>query len=138
LSGAPAPGFSLAARSGEQASLGAYAGRVVLLDFWATWCEPCRSSFPEYQALLARYGDGLIVLAISEDDEDSGIDRFVEETGARFLIAWDSDKLIAQSYQISNMPTLFIIDRNGLVRFVHAGFRRGDQRAISAAIESLL
>jgi peroxiredoxin len=138
LSGAPAPEFQLAARGGEPASLSAYAGRVILLDFWATWCEPCRSSFPEYQALLGRYGDAVAVVAISEDDEANGIDAFVAETGARFPIAWDSDKSVAQRYQISSMPTLFIIDKGGLVRFVHAGFRAGDQDQITAAIDSLL
>lgn len=138
LSGAPAPDFQLAARGGEPASLSAYAGKVVLLDFWATWCEPCRSSFPEYQSMLGRYGDAVAVVAISEDDEANGIDAFVADTGASFPVAWDSDKSVAQRYQISSMPTLFIIDKSGLVRFVHAGFRAGDQDQITAAIDSLL
>jgi peroxiredoxin len=138
LSGAPAPDFSLKARGGASASLGEHAGKVVLIDFWATWCEPCRSSFPEYQALLARYADRVVVLGISEDDEEQGIDRFAEETAVRFPLAWDSDKAVAQRYQITGMPTLFIIDQSGLVRFVHAGFRPGDQHQISAAIDSLL
>ena len=138
LSGAPAPDFKLTARSGQPTSLSAHAGQVVLLDFWATWCEPCRLSFPEYQALLGRYGDSVVVLGISEDDEDNGIDRFAEEAGARFPIAWDGDKAVAQRYQINSMPTLFIIDKSGLIRFVHSGFRPGDQQQISAAIDSLL
>ena len=138
LSGSPAPEFNLAARSGNAARLDAYAGRVVLLDFWATWCDPCRLSFPEYQALSARYGDGLAVVAISEDDEPEGIDSFVRETGATFPIAWDGDKSVAQRYQINGMPTLFIIDKSGLVRFVHSGFRPGDEEHIRAAIDSLM
>jgi peroxiredoxin len=138
LSGAPAPEFTLSARGGQRQSLGEHAGKVVLVDFWATWCEPCRSSFPEYQALLARYPDRVVVLGISEDDEQNGIDRFAEETGAQFPLAWDADKAVAARYQISGMPTLFIIDQRGLVRFVHSGFRPGDERQISAAIESLL
>jgi peroxiredoxin len=137
LRGAPAPEFRLAARGGQSASPGDHSGKVVLVDFWATWCEPCRASFPEYQALLSRYEGRLVVLGISEDDEDSGIDRFAEETGARFPLAWDGDKAVAQSYQINGMPTLFIIDQQGLVRFVHSGFRPGDERQISAAIDSL-
>ena len=138
LRGEPAPDFSLAARKGGAASLSAYAGRVVLVDFWATWCEPCRRSFPEYQALLDRHGDGVVVVGISEDDEDGGIDRFIEETGASFPVAWDGDKALAQRYRISNMPTLFIIDKNGLVRYVHAGFRPGDEAQVDAAIKSLM
>jgi peroxiredoxin len=138
LSGAPAPEFNLTARGGAPASLSAYTGKVVLVDFWATWCEPCRSSFPQYQALLGRYADRVVVLGISEDDEEQGLERFAEETGARFPLLWDADKSVAQSYQISSMPTLFIIDQSGLVRFVHSGFRPGDEAQISAAVDSLL
>jgi peroxiredoxin len=138
LRGAPAPDFSLAVRGGDAANLGAYAGKVVLVDFWATWCEPCRSSFPEYQALIATYADRVVVVGISEDDEADGIDQFAAETGVRFPLAWDGDKGVAQRYQISSMPTLFIIDRNGLVRYVHAGFRPGDEAMVRAAIDSLL
>ncbi len=138
LSGEPAPEFSLAARGGAPTRLSSYAGQVVLLDFWATWCEPCRSSFPEYQELADRYTSGVVVLGISEDDEEGGIDAFAAETGVRFPILWDADKALAQSYRLSGMPTLFIIDKNGLIRFVHAGFRPGDQHPISAAIDSLL
>jgi peroxiredoxin len=138
LRGEPAPEFNLTARKGQSANLGAYAGHVVLVDFWATWCEPCRLSFPQYQALSSRHGKDLVVLGISEDDEDAGIDRFIEETGASFPVAWDGDKSLAQRYHISSMPTLFIIDKNGLVRYVHAGFRAGDESSIDNAIKSLM
>jgi peroxiredoxin len=138
LNGSPAPDFNLTARGGQSASLSSHAGKVVLVDFWATWCEPCRASFPEYQAMVARYADRVVVLGISEDDEQQGIDRFAEETGVRFPLAWDADKAVAGRYQISGMPTLFIIDQSGLVRFVHSGFRAGDEQQIGAAIESLL
>ena len=138
LSGSPAPDFSLVSRQGAAAQPGAHGGHVVLIDFWATWCEPCRLSFPEYQSLLAKYGDSVVVMGVSEDDEAAGIDRFAEETGVRFPIAWDSDKSVAQRYQIKSMPTLFIIDKGGLIRFVHQGFRPGDGDQIAASIDSLL
>jgi cytochrome c biogenesis protein CcmG/thiol:disulfide interchange protein DsbE len=138
LAGSPAPDFSLVSRQGDKAQLSAHSGRVVLVDFWATWCEPCKESFPQYQALTARYGDAVVVLGISEDDEADGIDRFTAETGAHFPVAWDADKSVAQRYRIGSMPMLFIIDGNGLVRFVHSGFRPGDQEQIAAAIDSLL
>src|SRR5262245_47441329 len=138
LRGEPAPDFSLSARKGNPASLSAYAGRVVLVDFWATWCDPCRVSFPHYQELSARHGKDLAIVGISEDDEDNGIDRFIEETGVRFPVAWDGDKSLAQRYRINSMPTLFIIDKNGLVRYVHQGFRPGDEDQIDNAIQSLM
>ena len=138
LRGEPAPDFSLATRKGSPASLSAYAGHVVLVDFWATWCDPCRLSFPRYQALSSRHGNDVVVVGISEDDEDAGIDRFIEETGAHFPVAWDGDKTLAQRYRINSMPTLFIIDKNGLVRYVHQGFRPGDEDQIDNAIKSLM
>ncbi len=137
LRGEPAPDFNLAARKGGSANLSAYAGKVVLVDFWATWCEPCRLSFPQYQALADRHGNDVVVVAISEDDEDHGIDRFIQETGASFPVAWDGDKSLAQRYRIGGMPTLFIVDKNGLVRYVHAGFRPGDEAKVENAIVSL-
>jgi cytochrome c biogenesis protein CcmG/thiol:disulfide interchange protein DsbE len=138
LRGEPAPAFDVAARGGAQANLAGYAGRVVLVDFWATWCEPCRQSFPQYQKLLEEHAQDVVIVGISEDDDDKDIDRFVQNAGARFTVAWDGDKALAQRYRINSMPTLFIIDRNGLVRYVHQGFRPGDQTQIENAIESLL
>ena len=79
-----------------------------------------------------------MIVGISEDDDDKEIDRFVQNAGARFTVAWDGDKALAQRYRINSMPTLFIIDRTGLVRYVHQGFRPGDQTQIENAIESLL
>jgi peroxiredoxin len=138
LRGEPAPDFNLAALGGARANLEGYAGRVVLLDFWATWCEPCRQSFPQYQKLLSQHAKDVIIVGISEDDDDKAIDRFVQETGAQFTVAWDGDKTLAQRYRINSMPTLFILDRNGLVRYVHQGFRPGDETPINNAIQSLL
>jgi thiol-disulfide isomerase/thioredoxin len=139
LAGAPAPEFELTSpSSGASARLDQYSGRVVLLDFWATWCEPCRQSFPSYQALLERYGDQVAVIGVSEDDDHIGIDGFGAETGVRFPLVWDDEKSVAQRYQIKGMPTLFIIDKNGLIRFVHSGFFKGDEARITAAVDSLL
>lgn len=138
LSGAPAPDFELPARSGDALGLKQYAGRVVLLDFWATWCQPCRASFPRYEELATHYGERVAVLGISEDDSDAEIDAFLRETGARFRVAWDADKSVARRYRIEGMPMLFIIDASGLVRFVHTGFHPGDESRIGAAIDSLL
>jgi peroxiredoxin len=138
LRGVPAPDFTLPLRGGSSARLSEYSGRVVLVDFWATWCEPCRASFPRYDELAASYGDRIAVVGVSEDDEDDGIDGFVRETGVRFPVAWDGDKSVAQLYEIESMPMLFIIDRSGLIRYVHSGFRPGDESSIRAAVDSLL
>lgn len=137
--GSIAPDFDLPARSGAgRVSLSALRGKVVVVDFWATWCAPCRLSFPKYQALSERYGDGVVVVGVSEDDEPDGISAFAEETGATFPLVWDEDKSVAAAYRPSSMPTSYLIDRGGLIRHVHLGFRQGDEERIASRLEELL
>ena len=139
LVGSPAPDFDLEAQGGgERASLASASGKVVLVDFWATWCVPCRASFPKYQALAEKYEGKVVVYGISEDDEPDDIGGFVKETGVKFPVAWDSKKSVASGYKPETMPTLFIVDPNGLVRFVHTGFHDGDEADVEAKIKTLL
>lgn len=139
LVGSPAPAFDLSAQSGgKRALLENARGKVALVDFWATWCAPCKASFPKYQALSSKYGDSVVIIGIAEDDDADGIKDFAKETGATFTLAWDKDKSVASEYHPSSMPTSFIIDKNGLVRFVHTGFRAGDESVIDGQIKSLL
>lgn len=139
LVGAPAPAFELPGvpGSGEQ-SLRAHAGKVVVVDFWATWCEPCKLSFPAYQKLVDELGGDLVVIGISQDDDAKGIPGFLAETSAKFPIAWDEGKVAAKAYDPPTMPSAFVVDRNGIVRFVHAGYRAGDEATIEAEARSLL
>jgi peroxiredoxin len=138
LVGNPAPDFGLPAQSGDkEASLSSGDGKVRLVDFWATWCGPCRASFPKYEAIAKKYSGDVVVIGISEDDEADGIKDFAKQTGATFTLAWDEQKGVAASYHPESMPTSFIIDKKGLVRFVHAGFRDGDEGEIEAELKSL-
>ena len=138
LLGKSAPGFDLPAQSGSRrASLASAEGKVVLVDFWATWCGPCKASFPKYEALAKKYSDRVAVLGISEDDESDDIKAFATETGATFPLAWDAEKNVARSYRPDSMPTSFLIDKEGLVRFVHSGFRDGEEKEIEAQLRSL-
>lgn len=139
LLGAPAPAFELASASGGPAqSLAAHAGKVVIVDFWATWCEPCRLSFPKYQKLTTELGADLVVIGISQDDDAKGIPAFVAETGAKFPVVWDDGKVVAKAYDPPTMPTAYVVDKNGIVRFVHAGFRAGDEATLEEEARSLL
>lgn len=138
LVGAPAPDFKLEAQSGAPTvSLADGAGKVMIVDFWATWCAPCRESFPVYQKLVEKYGDKLVLVGISVDEDSSGIAGFASETGAKFPLAWDKGQEVAGKYQPLTMPTSFVIDKRGVVRFVHAGYRAGDERTFAAEIEAL-
>jgi thiol-disulfide isomerase/thioredoxin len=111
---------------------------VVIVDFWATWCEPCRQSFPAYQKLVEHFAGKLVVLAISVDESPSDISAFAAATGAKFPIAWDDGQRAARSYDPPKMPTSFLIDKSGIVRFVHAGFSIGDEVEIQREVQSLL
>jgi cytochrome c biogenesis protein CcmG, thiol:disulfide interchange protein DsbE len=139
LLGAPAPSFELEGPSGKQkVSLAAHAGKVVVVDFWATWCAPCKESFPAYQRLAQKFGSRLTVIGISVDDDPTGIPTFAKETGATFPLAWDDGQSTSKSYQPPTMPTSFVVDQAGIVRFVHSGFHSGDEQAMASEIASLL
>jgi cytochrome c biogenesis protein CcmG, thiol:disulfide interchange protein DsbE len=139
LLGVQAPAFDLPAQSGGQrASLADAAGKLVIVDFWATWCEPCRGSFASYQRLADEHPGAVVVIGISVDEEPSGIEEFARQTGARFLLAWDEGQAVSKRYAPPAMPTSFMIDRHGIVRYVHAGFRSGDEQLIRSKLASLL
>jgi peroxiredoxin len=137
LLGAPAPDFKLQeAGSSREHSLGQHAGKLVLVDFWATWCEPCKQSFPAYQQLLESMSGELVVLGISQDDDPKGIQAFRAETGVTFPLLWDESKTAARSYDPPTMPTAYVVDKSGIVRFVHAGYRSGDEQTIGAELRA--
>jgi thiol-disulfide isomerase/thioredoxin len=139
LLGAAAPSFELEAVAGSgSVSPGAHAGKVVIVDFWATWCEPCKASFPYYQSLVDKHGGSVVVLGVSVDEESEGIPAFVQETGARFPIGWDPDQGVAHQYKPPKMPTSYLVDKNGVVRFVHGGFKSDDEATLDAQVESRL
>ncbi len=98
-------------------------GQVILLDFWASWCGPCKRSFPAMEALRQKYKDqGITILAISVDEKQENMDRFVKETGVTFPILRDAQKKLASTADVHAMPTSFLIDRAGKIRFIHTGF----------------
>jgi thiol-disulfide isomerase/thioredoxin len=137
--GAQAPDFALAPVGGG-APIGpsAFAGKVVIVDFWATWCGPCRQSFPAYQRLLDKFGDKLVVIGVNVDDAPDGIPKFKSETGVKFPLVWDQGQAVAASYKPATMPTSFVVDRSGIVHSIHEGFHAREEAALEQEIRSLL
>jgi thiol-disulfide isomerase/thioredoxin len=114
-------------------------GKVMVVDFWATWCEPCKKSFPKLQELYTKYkASGVEIAALSEDDDKGGINDFAKTYGAKFPVGWDGDKSIAKKYQPKSMPSTFIVDKKGVIKFVHTGYHDGEEAEIEKEIKSLL
>jgi cytochrome c biogenesis protein CcmG/thiol:disulfide interchange protein DsbE len=143
LVGNPAPDFHVTAVTGPKGAiaLNDLHGQVVLLDFWGTFCEPCKKSFPKLEDLNRKYASsGLRVIGISEDeDEDKDkIPAFAQTYGAKFSLAWDEDRSVAKRYKPETMPSSFIIDKEGIVRFAHVGFHDGEEVEVESEIRGLL
>ena len=116
------------------------AGRVVMVDFWASWCAPCKASFPAYSRLQARLAArGFVIIAVSVDDNPGAFASFVSRLKPAFATVDDRKHALVEAVQVPTMPTCYLVDRRGIVRFVHAGFR-GEQteRELATEIEALL
>ena len=135
----PAPDFQLPTADGGTVRLADLRGKVVYLDFWATWCPPCRRSFPWMNTLHERYHDqGLVIVAVSLDHSHKNMERFLGETRPRFIVAFDREGEVGDRYHVQAMPTSVIIDREGRIRRIHQGFRKKDTPELEREIEALL
>lgn len=120
-------------------SLAEKKGHVVYLDFWASWCDPCRKSFPWMNQLKDRYGtQGLEIIAINLDKTRDKSKSFLAATLPRFTIAFDPQGETAERYQVMGMPSSYLIDRNGMIHHSHIGFRARDRATLESQIEELL
>jgi len=136
--GAAAPEVSLAGPRG-QVSLSALKGKVVYLDFWASWCGPCRQSFPWMNEMQAKYGaKGLQVVGVNLDAKRPDADKFLAEVPASFTIAFDAAGDTPKRYAIKGMPTSVLVGADGKVLQVHTGFRDDERKALEDAIVAAL
>lgn len=137
---APEPAPSLVVRTAHgNVSLESFKGKVVVLDFWASWCAPCHQSFPWLDALQKKYADqGLVVLAVDVDKDSDLADRFVAQHPASFTIGYDPAGKAAGAMKVSGMPSTFVIDRTGTVRLRHVGFDAKKTQPLEKAIEEAL
>lgn len=133
-----APGFVLPTGSGT-VNLADFKGKVVYLDFWASWCPPCRKSFPWMNEMAQRYGrQGLTVVAVNVDKTRDLAKKFLSDVPANFTVAYDADGKVADTYKVMGMPSSYLIDRTGRIQSVHIGFRDGDAEQLEAALQTLL
>jgi cytochrome c biogenesis protein CcmG/thiol:disulfide interchange protein DsbE len=138
MTGAAPPRFTLPALAGT-ADLDSLRGRVVLVDFWASWCAPCARSFPWMTELHRRYaGRGLAIVAIDLDKDRELAEKFLTDHPAPFTIAFDPKGRTAEAWHVRAMPTTFLLGRDGTVLMAHPGFDPGAAAGIEARIEKAL
>jgi peroxiredoxin len=135
----PAPDFTVPGLTGGPLRLADFRGRVVLLNFWATWCPPCREEMPSMERLYQRYRErGFTILALSVDRNVAAIPGFVDGFRLTFPIGLDPDGAVAKAYRMRALPTTIVIDRAGQVVAGAAGARDWDSPAAHAVVEALL
>ncbi|WP_229260089.1 TlpA family protein disulfide reductase [Duganella aquatilis] len=136
--GAPAPQFDLPGVDGA-IKLAKLQGKVVYVDFWASWCGPCRQSFPWMNEMQAKYGaKGLQIVGVNVDAKSDDARQFLTATPARFAIAFDPQGATPRNYGIKGMPSSVLIGPDGKVLLEHSGFREADRAELESKIQSAL
>jgi thiol-disulfide isomerase/thioredoxin len=114
-------------------------GKVVFLDFWASWCGPCKKSFPILEKWQSTYAkQGLVVLGVSVDEKQADMEAFLKKQGVAFANVHDTAQKLVAAANVSSMPTSFLIDRKGVIRQVHTGFNAKDEAVLCQEIVALL
>ena len=139
LAGQAAPDFALKSSTGENLRLSEYRGDVVMINFWATWCGPCRQEMPLLNDLFNRYQRvGFSLLGVNIDDDSRRAMQMVEDLGVDFPVLFDETKAVSKLYQVEAMPVTIIVDREGIVRYVHHGYKPGYEQHYLTEIRTLL
>ena len=138
--GQKAPDFKAPSLDGGKSlSLAAYRGKVVYLDFWASWCPPCLTSLPLLEELRKEFpSDQFQILAVNVDQDFEKARKFLERTGVGYPSASDPKGRLPELFGVETMPTSFLIDRGGVIRYVHNGFRKGDVGPLRERIAQLV
>jgi peroxiredoxin len=136
---AAAPDFTLRTMSGPNMRLAEQRGRVVMVNFWATWCGPCRQEMPQLDRLYQKYkSSGFMLLGVNVDDDTRKAADVAGKLGVSFPVLLDTDKAVSKLYDLSTMPSTVLIDRDGKVRYVHRGYLTGYEDNYDKQIRELL
>jgi peroxiredoxin len=136
---ASAPDFTLRTMNGPNLRLAEQRGRVVMVNFWATWCGPCRQEMPQLDRLYQKYkSSGFVLLGVNVDDDARKAGDVAAKLGITFPVLLDTDKAVSKLYDLSTMPSTVIIDRDGKVRYLHRGYLAGYEDNYDKQIRELL
>jgi peroxiredoxin len=135
----PAPAFRLATLDGKTVALEDFKGQVVMINFWASWCDPCRQEMPLLDKLYAKYKPmGFTLLGVNVEPDPKLATGFLNKTPVTFPILLDKDSSVSKLYQVAGMPSTVIVDRKGNLRWVHKGYKPGDENAYLDQIRALV
>jgi len=133
------PALSLSTANGEVVALDKLRGQVVYVDFWASWCGPCKRSFPWMNELSRKYGDkGLAIVAVNVDKKHEDAERFLAQFPARFTVVYDAPGVTPAAWSVKGMPSAYLIDRGGRIVMIEQGFRDEQKDAVENRIRELL
>ncbi len=134
-----APDFTLKSLDGSNMRLEEYRGQVVLINFWASWCGPCRQEMPLLDRLHHRYEDtGFAVLGVNVEGESAPAQDIVDKTNVTFPIVIDDGQKVSEMYNLEAMPSTFVVDRDGVVRYIHRGYKPGDEAKYVEVVKQLI
>lgn len=134
-----APDFTLKSLDGANLRLEEYRGQVVLINFWASWCGPCRQEMPLLDRLHHRYEDtGFAVLGINVEGLVAPAQEIVDSTNVTFPIVIDDGQKVSEMYNLEAMPSTFVVDRDGVVRYIHRGYKPGDEAKYVEIVKQLI
>ena len=133
------PAIDMPDLKGKKVDLASLKGKVVLVDFWASWCGPCKEEMPVLEALNEKFAtQGLVIVGVSIDSSPKKMNKFLKGTPVSFRIVHDRKLVVANRYEPETMPTSYFIGRDGKVRYVHEGFDRADAAGIEERVKALL
>jgi len=135
----PAPDFTLKSLGGKNLKLSEMAGSVVLVNFWASWCGPCREEMPLLNSLHNKYEPlGFTVLGVNVEEDVKGAEGFLKNFPVDFPVLLDSDNRVSEQYKVIAMPTTVVVDRDGNMRYLHQGYKSGDEAKYRQMVKKLV
>ena len=138
-SGSPAPTFTLASSSGAELSLAQYRGQVVMINFWASWCGPCRQEMPLLESIYRKYRQmGFTLLGVNVEPDSQAANEWLKQTPVSFPILYDKDSKVSKLYDVAGTPSTVLIDRSGKLRMLHRGYKSGDENEYLDSIRALI